>query len=312
MNLISYLDDGKGRIGFLIEGQVIDLMTAIRILQGQWIRGERITDIDDYNFRNWCDVLQAGEPVWRVVRDVHESLVKAENHLPLDSIVNFDDVSFLPPIGKPGKILCVGLNYPPPPGEAGGTEPPYPIIFHKAATALTGHRHPISIPRISNQVEYEGELALVIGRRAKNIPPEHAKDWIFGYTIANDIGAADIQAHASQWAGAKMFDTFCPLGPALVSHDEIHDPDDLQIRTQLNGVTVQEASTAEMVFSVPTLVSYISTLTTLEPGDIILTGSPKRVGDRPDPRQPLKPGDTISVQIENLGILTNPVIAEEG
>ena len=238
-------------------------------------------------------------------------VIEGNHYFPPESIKNIGEVELLPPIDKPGKILCVGLNYPPPPGDSGWTEPPYPILFHKAATALTGHRNPISIPQISKQVEYEGELAVVIGQQGKNIPRKRALEWIAGYSIANDLGASDIQARSSQWTSGKMFDTFCPLGPVLVSSDEIPDPQDLRICTRLNGEIVQDSSTAEMIFPVAYLVSYISTLTTLEPGDLILTGSPRRAGERPDPRRRLRPGDTISVEIEKLGLLANPVIAEE-
>ena len=168
----------------------------------------------------------------------------------------------------------------------------------------------IVLPKISQQVLYEGELAVVIGTRAKNIPVERLATIVAGYTIANDIGAADIEARSSQWASGKMFDTFCPLGPALVSSDEIRNPNNLSIQTTLNGQVVQDGNTREMIFNVPYLISYISQLTTLEPDDLILTGSPKCAGSTPDPRTPLKPGDRISIEIENLGVLTNPVVDE--
>ena len=151
---------------------------------------------------------------------------------------------------------------------------------------------------------------MVIGARAKNTPMARALDVVGGYTIANDIGAADIESRSSQWASGKMFDTFCPLGPTLVTPDEIPNPGNLFIKTRLNEQIVQDGNTQEMIFDVPFLISYISQLTTLEPDDVILTGSPKRVADVPDPRIPLKPGDNIIVEIEGLGILENPVIAE--
>jgi 2-keto-4-pentenoate hydratase/2-oxohepta-3-ene-1,7-dioic acid hydratase in catechol pathway len=225
--------------------------------------------------------------------------------------VALPDIDWLPPITRPGKLLCVGLNYPAPDGGAPGARPDFPVLFHKTATALTGHGQPIVLPAISRHVLYEGELAVVIGRRTKQVLPSEALNCIAGYTIANDVGAADIEARTSQWTSGKMFDSFCPLGPILVTADEIPDPSGLHIRTRLNGVTVQDAPTGEMIFGVPDLISYISSLTTLEPGDVILTGSPKRAGDAPDPRQPLRPGDHIAIEIEPIGVLANPVAAEE-
>ena len=211
---------------------------------------------------------------------------------------------------KPGKIICVGLNYPPLDRTDSWTVPPYPILFHKPASGLVGSGSAIVLPRISQQVLYEGELAVVIGTRAKNISMESALEIVAGYTIANDIGAADIESRSSQWASGKMFDTFCPLGPSLTPSDEIPNPNELKIKTILNRSVVQDGNTREMIFDVPYLVHYISQLTTLEPNDVILTGSPKRAGDLPDPRTPLKQGDTISVEIEDLGILINTVVAE--
>ena len=211
---------------------------------------------------------------------------------------------------KPGKIICVGLNYLPHNGSDDWSPPLYPILFQKPASTMIGFGEAIVLPKISQQVLYEGELAVVIGTRAKNISVEGALDVVAGYTIANDIGAADIEARSSQWASGKMFDTFCPLGPSLVPSGEVPSPNHLAIKTTLNGQVVQDGNSREMIFNVSFLVHYISQLTTLEPNDVILTGSPKRAGDNPDPRTPLQPGDSISVEIEGLGTLTNPIIAE--
>jgi 2-keto-4-pentenoate hydratase/2-oxohepta-3-ene-1,7-dioic acid hydratase in catechol pathway len=224
--------------------------------------------------------------------------------------IPISQIQFLPPVINPGKIICVGLNYPPLSRSDQWLPPPYPVLFHKPTSSLTGSGSAIVLPKISRQVLYEGELAVIIGTRAKNISIERALEAVAGYTIANDLGAADIEARSSQWASGKMFDTFCPLGPALVTPDEIPNPGNLAIKTMLNDDVVQGGNTQEMIFDVPYLISYISQLTTLEPGDLILTGSPKRAGEAPDPRTPLKPGDNISVEIEGLGTLMNPVIAE--
>ena len=213
---------------------------------------------------------------------------------------------------KPGKIICVGLNYPPLNRDEGWLPPPYPVLFQKPSSSLIGSGAAIVLPRISQQVLYEGELAVVIGTRAKNISIEGVLDVVAGYTIANDVGAADLEARSSQWASGKMFDTFCPLGPSLIPSGEIPNPNDLTIKTTLNGQLVQDGNTGEMIFDVPFLIHYLSHLTTLEPNDVILTGSPKHAGNFPDPRTPLKSGDSISVEIEGLGVLTNLVVAEAG
>jgi acylpyruvate hydrolase len=222
------------------------------------------------------------------------------------------DIELLAPVQRPGKIVCVGLNYRSHLAEIGERTPEYPILFHKAATSLIGHRQSIVLPRISKQVDYEGELAMVIGRRGKYLSEEDALSCVAGYTCANDVSAHDIEFRTSQWTSGKMLDTFCPLGPALVTRDEVLDPDCLRLRTTLNGQTVQDERTSDMVFSVPFLVSYISSLATLEPGDLILTGTPAGIGCNRQPQVFLQPGDQISVRIDGVGTLSNVVIAEGG
>jgi acylpyruvate hydrolase len=222
------------------------------------------------------------------------------------------DVELLAPILRPGKIVCVGLNYHSHLAEIGEPVPEYPILFHKAATSLIGHRQSIVLPRVSRQVDYEGELAVVIGRRGKYLSEQDALSHVAGYTCANDVSAHDLEFRTSQWTSGKMLDTFCPLGPALVTRDEVPDPSLLRLKTFLNGRTVQEACPSDMVFSVPFLVSYVSSLTTLEPGDLILTGTPAGIGCNQKPQVFLKPGDHVSVQIDGIGTLANGVVAEGG
>jgi 2-keto-4-pentenoate hydratase/2-oxohepta-3-ene-1,7-dioic acid hydratase in catechol pathway len=222
------------------------------------------------------------------------------------------DVEFLAPIQRPGKVVCVGLNYRSHLAEIGDPVPDYPILFHKSATSIIGHGQSIVLPRVSGQVDYEGELAVVIGRRGKYIPQEDALSYVAGYTCANDVSAHDIEFRTSQWTSGKMLDTFCPLGPVLLTGDELLDPASLRLKTVLNGQTVQNACVTDMVFSVPFLVSYISSLATLEPGDVILTGTPAGIGCNRKPQVFLQAGDQISVQIDGIGTLSNPVVAEEG
>jgi acylpyruvate hydrolase len=222
------------------------------------------------------------------------------------------DVELLAPVPRPGKVVCVGLNYRSHLAEIGERAPEYPILFHKAATSVVGHRQAVVLPRVSRQVDYEGELAVVIGRRAKYVAEPDALAHVAGYTCANDVSAHDLEFRTSQWTSGKMLDTFCPLGPVLLTADEAPDPAALRLTTTLNGRTVQDARTSDMVFSVPFLVSYVSSLATLEPGDVILTGTPAGIGCNRNPQVFLQPGDRVSVSLDGVGTLTNPVVAEGG
>jgi 2-keto-4-pentenoate hydratase/2-oxohepta-3-ene-1,7-dioic acid hydratase in catechol pathway len=215
------------------------------------------------------------------------------------------------PVQRPGKIVCVGLNYRSHLREIAEAVPTFPILFLKPATSVIGHGQAIVLPRVTQQVDYEGELAVVIGTRARYIAEEEALNYVAGYTCANDVSAHDIEFRTSQWTSGKMLDTFCPLGPVMATADEIADPSHLRLRTFLNGKVVQDCCTSDMLFSVRFLISYISSLATLEPGDLILTGTPAGIGCNRHPPEFLKPGDSVSVEIDGIGTLTNPVTAEE-
>jgi 2-keto-4-pentenoate hydratase/2-oxohepta-3-ene-1,7-dioic acid hydratase in catechol pathway len=206
------------------------------------------------------------------------------------------EVRFLPPV-LPSKIVCVGKNYADHAKEMGGEAPADPVIFMKPPTALIGPQAAIKLPRDSTRVDYEGELAVVIGKPGRDIPAERADSMVFGYTIANDVTARDQQQHDGQWTRAKGHDTFCPLGPWI---DTTIKPDDLGLRTELDGETKQDSRTSLLLHDVPTLIEWISHVMFLLPGDVILTGTPAGVG-------PMKDGQTVSVSIEGLGTLTNPV-----
>jgi 2-keto-4-pentenoate hydratase/2-oxohepta-3-ene-1,7-dioic acid hydratase in catechol pathway len=244
-----------------------------------------------------------------------EALTFAEKHSvnsPAGCSHRLADVKLLSPIPRPGKVVCVGLNYRSHLAEIGEAVPQYPILFHKTATSIIGDGDSIVLPRVSGQVDYEGELAVVIGRRGKYIPREEALAHVAGYCCVNDVSAHDLEFRTSQWTSGKMLDTFCPLGPVLLTADEVPDPGSLRLKTILNGKMVQDACLTDMVFSVPYLVSYISSLATLEPGDVLLTGTPAGIGCNRNPQVFLQPGDRISVRIDGIGTLTNPVAAEEG
>jgi 2-keto-4-pentenoate hydratase/2-oxohepta-3-ene-1,7-dioic acid hydratase in catechol pathway len=213
------------------------------------------------------------------------------------------------PIDRPQKIICVGLNYLDHAAEGSATLPERPLLFAKWPNTLIGTREPIVLPSISAKVDYEGELAAVIGTRAQRVGVDDALDVIAGYLCANDVSARDLQFADRQWVRGKSLDTFCPIGPSLVPASEIPDPQALQLRTILNGEVVQEAPTSSMIFSVAQIVAFISEAITLEPGDLILTGTPAGVGIFRDPELLLQPGDEVTVEIEGLGTLTNPVAA---
>jgi 2-keto-4-pentenoate hydratase/2-oxohepta-3-ene-1,7-dioic acid hydratase in catechol pathway len=221
--------------------------------------------------------------------------------------------SILPPV-YPCNMLALGLNYRQHADETSVSYPDIPILFLKATTSVIGHMSPIFLPQAgSENVDYEAELAVIIGKTIKNVSRSEAMDSILGYTCANDVSARDwqIEKQKKQWARGKSFDTFCPLGPYLVTKDEIPDPQNLRIRAVLNGKTVQDANTYDMIFDVPAIISDLSRSMTLLPGTVILTGTPEGVGFTRQPPIYLKDGDIVTIEIEKIGQLTNPVRRED-
>ena len=211
------------------------------------------------------------------------------------------------PIERPGKILCAGLNYRGHAAEQGARLPERPLLFAKWATALTGPGLPIVLPPISRAVDYEAELGVVIGARVKGVAVENALEAVRGYLCANDVSARDLQREDRQFTRAKSLDTFCPVGPELVPAAEVADPQALRIRALVNGEVRQDSTTADMIFTVAELISFASEAITLEPGDLLLTGTPPGVGEFRDPPVYLADGDEVTVEIERVGVLTNPV-----
>src|SRR5262249_18680402 len=217
---------------------------------------------------------------------------------------------FSPPTTTPEKIICPALNSRDPAPEAGFDPPPVPIFFSKFRNALTGPFDPIVLPRSSHEVDFEGELAVVIGKAGKYIPLEEALDHVAGYAVMNDVSARDLQLRTSQWTAGKTLDTFAPFGPGIVPRALIPDPQDLAIQTRVNGTVVQSDSTKSMVFSVAETIAFLSSLMTLRPGDIIATGTPAGVGFKREPPIYLQPGDVVEVEIEGIGTIKNPVVSE--
>ena len=213
-------------------------------------------------------------------------------------------------IPRPGKIVCVGLNYRDHAAEGGMDLPKAPLLFAKWPNTLIGDGDAVVLPPESTQVDYEAELGVVIGAKAKRVSERDALDHVAGYICVNDVSARDLQFADGQWTRGKSPDTFCPVGPRLVPREEIADPQALAIRCIVNGEALQDSSTAQMIFSVAEIIAYTSQIITLEPGDLIATGTPAGVGVFRDPKVLLKDGDEVSVEIEGLGTLTNPFVKE--
>lgn len=223
-----------------------------------------------------------------------------------------DTVQMHAPVPNPGKFICIGLNYRDHAIESGMEIPEIPTVFTKYDNAVCGPGDPIILPSVSNKVDYEAELGFVIGKQAKNVKAADWEDYVFGYTCVHDVSARDYQLATSQWTIGKTFDSFGPMGPALVSKDEINNPSNLRIWLDLNGKILQDSNTDQLVFDVPALLEYLSAVMTLQPGDIVSTGTPPGVGMARRPPIFLKPGDVCTVGIEGIGELVNPCISEQG
>ena len=217
--------------------------------------------------------------------------------------IALEDVSLLAPVPRPGKVICIGLNYADHAEESGMDPPDSPLVFSKFSSNVVGPGATVPIPVGDSETDYEAELAVVIGRRAWRIDPSRAMDHVLGYTCANDLSARAFQFADGQWQRGKSCEGFCPLGPFIATREEVEDPHDLGIRLRLNGTTVQESWTSQLIFDVPTLVTHLSGFVSLEPGDVILTGTPPGVGFARKPPIRLAPGDHMTVEIDKLGSL---------
>ena len=221
----------------------------------------------------------------------------------VSSIIDF-------PFGQPGKVIAVGLNYKDHAGEAKMELPKAPVLFAKWTTCLIASGEAIVIPKGVTQIDYEAELAVIIGKQAVRVSEAEALDFVFGYTAMNDVTDREAQSKDGQWVRSKSYDTFGPIGPLVVPADKIGDPHNLKIEARLNGKVMQSSNTNNLIFNIPFLISYISQRITLQPGDVITTGTPHGVGAFLNPPVFMKPGDVIEVEIEKIGVLRNPVIDE--
>lgn len=284
MRLVSYQSSTGPRVAGVRQGQYIDLAATNPQLPS-----------------TMEELLAAGEPALALAAKAIAS------GKPIDG-----EIKLLAPVPRPGKVLCVGLNYADHAKESGQQPPPEPVLFNKLLTAVSAPGDPIVLPRVSKEVDYEAELVVVIGRKGRYIAEADARQYIAGYAVGHDVSARDWQLRkpGGQWLLGKTFDTFAPFGPQLVTADEVGDPGNLRIQLRLNGKTMQDSTTAQLIFTVDQLVAYVSQVCTLLPGDIIFTGTPPGVGAARKPPVFLQPGDIVEVEIEKLGILRNPVVAE--
>lgn len=281
-------------------------------LQGTWragfVDGSLLADAATLNAPSTVRaLLEAGTDI------LDQVLLSARHALKnkTGALISLEQIELGPPVPDPDKIICLGLNYHEHAAECQMNIPKAPILFAKFRNALCGPSSPIVLPRVSTQIDYEGELAVVIGRRCKEVSENEALSCVAGYTIMNDVSARDLQMQTSQWTAGKALDTFAPMGPGIVPASEIPDPQGLQITTRVNGVTLQNANTRDMIFSVAKTIAFISSVMTLEPGDIIATGTPSGVGFKRQPPVFLKAGDVVEVEIERIGLIRNPVVQTE-
>lgn len=287
-NLKTFRQSGERRyrVGALVDdGQIADLTPSILPMGLSGAEILRCYDLDTNFVEPAMDAVLSGE-------------------LPL---VERDDIKLEAPVPRPSKIICIGLNYLDHVKESGAEIPKAPLIFSKFDTCVAAASDPILLPAGSGQVDFEAELAVAIGRQAKNVRVEDAMNYVFGYTNFNDVSARDMQFTDGQWQRGKSCDTFAPFGEFVATKDEITDPHNLRIQFRLNGETMQDSNTNQLIFKIPELVEYIARSITLEPGDIIATGTPPGVGFARIPPVFLKNGDVCEVEIEGLGVLRNPV-----
>jgi acylpyruvate hydrolase len=289
MRLVSFTQGGKIRLGAhaVRDGRdrTLDFHQAAPALPG-----------------DMADFLACGEEAMESARQAVRS-ASSSAWLPLE------EVHLLAPVPRPGKIICLGHNYSDHIGKDRASPPEFPNFFCKTANTIIGPGQPIIIPSVTREADFEAELAVVMGKRARRVPEQRALEYVAGYTIFNDVSARDYQKRTTQWMIGKSFDTFGPMGPALVTPEEIPDPHALEFSLAVNGIERQRTNTRNQIFSIPFLIAYLSAVITLEPGDLIATGTPSRTAPPPGAPAFLQPGDGIRITMETIGELFNPVLA---
>jgi acylpyruvate hydrolase len=314
MRLVTYAHRGMQRVGALDGERIIDVNRAYAAMLAQ--RGElRASAMAEAVVpAEMVALLESGDRALGAIRDtlgyVREGLGAADQAEALrrDGVVlTLSEAMLKAPIPRPGKLILLGLNYRDHAEETGQKIPEVPTLFSKYHNSVIGPGAAILIPRATEQIDYEAEFAFVIGRRGHHIPRERALDYVAGYTIVNDVSARDYQFVTSQWMVGKTFDTHCPMGPTLVLKDEIADPHNLDLSLSIAGEVLQKSNTDQLIFKIPETVEYLSQVMTLEPGDVISTGTPAGVGFTRKPPRWLRPGETVRIEIAGLGVLENPV-----
>ena len=318
MKLLSMRTERGNMAGIITGDEVLEVTGFCETIEG---RGEWITadaDMATYHhiegaYRDALDLLKHG-PEWpaRILEKLESDPILINQCRETGVLIPLARAELNPPVLAPGKILAVGLNYAAHAAEQNSQPPESPLVFSKCTTALVGSGDQIRLPRISEKIDYEGELAVVIGKEAKSVSAAGAYDFVAGFTIMNDVTARDLQRRERQWARAKGLDTFAPCGPWLVTKDEIADPHSLDLELRVNGEVRQSSNTANLIFNVPQLIEFISQDLTLRPGDIISTGTPSGVGVYSEPPVFLRNGDVIEITISGIGTLTNSVVGNEG
>lgn len=298
-------NSAEQRLGLLLGDVVCDVAELARAVKTIG------PNSDDWllKINSTLDIIRRGASGLREVDSLLTTIAPGKSRLPI-AAYSIDSIRFLPAV-RASKILAIGRNYADHAIEGGSAPPKAPLIFNKLPNSLSAHDAPIVLPTISAQVDYEAELAVVIGRTARRVTEADALDYVFGYTLINDVSARDLQYGDGQWTRGKGLDTFAPLGPFITTRDEIADVHALKIEGRLNGEVMQSSNTGKMIFKVPYLVSYISQGISLEPGDVIATGTPDGVGIFRKPPVLLKAGDVFEVEIEKLGLLRNTIAAAE-
>jgi len=297
MILVSYRargSDAAWRAGIAHEEAVVDA-SASRLSRADAADGQEGLSVRA--------LLQRGQQALEEVFAWAQQQFEAKSNL-----ISLDTLELGPPVPDPDKILCLGVNYREHAAEAQQELPAVPMFFAKFRNSLIGPTSPILLPRVSRKIDYEGELAVIIGTRCKDVTEQEALQYVAGYTIMHDVSARDLQMQTSQWTAGKALDTFAPMGPGIVPASSISDPQTLTLTTRLNEQVVQHDSTANMIFSVATAIAFLSSLMTLEPGDIIATGTPSGVGFKRTPPLFLQEGDVVEIEIERIGRIRNPVI----
>lgn len=283
MRLVSFCYHGLNKIGTLLDDMVLDLSSACPELPSDMIQ--------------FLALGNAGKQLALNAFDAADQ----------KNLIPEKEITYLPVVNNPEKIVCIGHNYKGHIGIGRTELPEYPNFFCKTANTLIGHRGRVVLPPVTTQLDYEAELAIIIGKSGKNIPEDEAYNHIAGYSIFNDVSARDLQKRTSQWFIGKSLDTFGPLGPALVTLEDIRDPHVLELNLNVNGELKQHATTADLIFSVPYLVHFLSEMMTLKVGDVIATGTPSKLPQAANPQQYLQKGDVINICIDHLGTLINSV-----